>query len=274
MTALAFAFAFAPVLLRGTTLPPVAAHTPDTKSAGDTLRITVLFDNTAADARFQAAWGFATLIEHGGHTLLLDTGGDPRILLDNMDTLGIDPRRIEAIAISHGHGDHTNGLPGLVERGVRVPLYALTSFAPALRARVGEALTVAETSPGDELIPGVFTTGAMVDPGVGIPEQALVIPTDQGLVVITGCAHQGIVAAVRRAKEMFDAPVHLVLGGFHLARKSGPEIQEIIAEFRRLSVRSVGATHCTGDQAIAAFAAVYGADFVKVGAGRVILVGR
>jgi 7,8-dihydropterin-6-yl-methyl-4-(beta-D-ribofuranosyl)aminobenzene 5'-phosphate synthase len=253
---------------------PMAAYVPDSATSGDTVRITVLYDNTTADPRLSAAWGFAALIEHGDHTLLLDAGGDPRILLDNADSLGIDLRRIEAIAISHAHGDHTNGLQALVERGVRVPVYALPSFAPGLRDRFGDAVTVVETSPGDELLPGVFTTGEMMDPQVGIPEQAFVIPTASGLVVLTGCAHPGIVAIAQRAVALFGLRVYLVLGGFHLAAKSAPEVQGIIAEFRRLGVRSVGPMHCTGEQAIAAFAAAYGADFVKGGAGRVIVVGR
>jgi 7,8-dihydropterin-6-yl-methyl-4-(beta-D-ribofuranosyl)aminobenzene 5'-phosphate synthase len=250
----------------------LAAALPSVPAA-DTLRITVVFDNTSADPRLTPAWGFAALIEHRGHTLLFDAGANPGILLANADSLGIDLRRVDAIAISHGHGDHTYGLPGVVERGVRVPLYALPSFASTIRDRWGDAFPVLETAAGEELIPGVFSTGAMVDPAVGIPEQALVIPTDSGLVVVTGCSHQGVVAIVQRAMEMRGGSVHLIVGGFHLLQKSDSEIQEIITEFRRLGVHSVGATHCTGEKAIAAFAAKYGADFVPAGAGAVLVVG-
>jgi len=251
----------------------IPARSPDGTPAAGVLRITVLHDNTTADPRLRAAWGFSALIEHAGHTLLLDAGGNPGILLGNLDSLGIGVRRIEAIAVSHAHGDHVDGLPGLVERGVRVPLFMLPSFPPAFRERFGRAFSLAETSPGQELTPGVFTTGEMVDPAVRIPEQALVIPTDSGLVIVTGCAHQGVVAVVRRAVELFHAPVYLVVGGFHLLDKTGPQVEEIIAEFRRLGVRKVGATHCTGERAIAMFAAAYGADFVPLGAGRVLVVG-
>ena len=253
------------------TVPPVAlTHTPP---AGDTLRVTVLFDNTVADRRLGAGWGFAALIERQGHALLMDAGSDPRVFLRNLDSLGIDPRRIEAIAVSHADGDHTSGFQGLVARGVRVPLYALSAFPPAFREGLGGAFPIVDVADRQELTPGVFTTGAMVDPGVGIPEQALVVPTDSGLVIITGCAHPGVVAIVRRAVARFGAPVYLVVGGFHLVNTGGPEVAEIVAEFRRLGVRKVGATHCTGDEAIAAFADAYGADFMSVGAGRVFLVG-
>lgn len=248
------------------------AHARPSTTVADTLRVTVLIDNTTADPRLGATWGFAALIERGGHALLLDAGGDPRVLLGNVDALGIDLGRVEAIAISHAHGDHVEGLEGLRERGVRAPLHALPSFVVPFRDRFGGAFAVEETVPGQELIPGVFTTGAMADPGVGIPEQALVIPTDSGLVVVTGCAHQGIVSIVRRAGEMFGQPVHLVLGGFHLLDKSDAQVADIVAEFRRLGVRKVGATHCTGEKAISAFAAEYGGAFVNMGAGRVLVV--
>jgi 7,8-dihydropterin-6-yl-methyl-4-(beta-D-ribofuranosyl)aminobenzene 5'-phosphate synthase len=263
----AYAFLLAPVLALG------AAAAPHAAPAGDTLRLTVLYDNTVAGPRLGAAWGFAALIEHASHTLLFDAGGDPRVFTGNLDSLGIDPRRIEAVAVSHAHGDHVEGLEGLVARGVRVPLYALPTFAAPFRDRFGSSFAVEETAPEQELISGVFTTGEMVDPAVRIPEQSLVIPTDSGLVVVTGCAHQGIVSIVRRAKEMFDQPVYLVLGGFHLLDKSDAQVADIIAEFRRLGVRKVGATHCTGEKAIAAFAAAYGDDFVSMGAGRVLVVG-
>lgn len=254
---------------------PVPARNRETTQASpaDTVRITVLFDNTAADPRLQSAWGFAALIERRGHALLLDAGGDPRVLLGNLDSLRIPASRIEAIAVSHAHGDHTLGLPGLAQRGLRVPMYVLASFPRGFREGAGRGFGIVEATRGQELAPGVFTTGEMVDPAVRIPEQALVIPTDSGLVIVTGCAHQGVVAVVQRAVEMFHAPVYLVLGGFHLVQMTDPQVERIITEFRRMGVRKVGATHCTGERAIAMFAAAYGADFVRLGAGRVLVVG-
>ena len=237
------------------------------------LRITIVYDNTVADPRLEAGWGFAALVEHRGHTLLLDAGADARVFGANLDSLRIDPRRIEAVAISHAHGDHTVGLGALPARGAHVPLYGLPSFPAAFREGPARAFQVRDAVPGQELSPGVFTTGELVDPAVGIPEQALVIPTDSGLVILTGCAHPGIVAIVRRAAEMYHAPVYLVVGGFHLLQKTDAQVDTIIAEFRRLGVRKVGATHCTGERAIARFAAAWGADFVRLGAGRELVVG-
>ena len=255
---------------------PSSPPAPPSAAQAGALRITVLYDNTAADARFQAAWGFAALIEYRGHTLLMDAGGDPRILRRNMDSLGIAPARIEVIVLTHAHADHAAGLQALVDSGVRRPLYVLGAFPQTIRDSLGAAFTLVDAAPRQELLPGVFTTGEMRDPaGQGngrTPEQSLVIPTDSGLVVVTGCAHPGVVSIVRRATEMFGGPVRLVMGGFHLAYKNAAEIARIVSDFRGLGVRRVGATHCTGDPAIAAFAEAYGSDYVRLGAGRVLVM--
>jgi len=103
-----------------------------------------------------------------------------------------------------------------------------------------------------------------------IPEQALVIQTEQGLVIITGCAHPGIVAIIEQAQSLFGEPMHLVMGGFHLGDKSEAEIEAIINNFRRLEIQQAAPSHCTGEYAIARFAAEYGQDFIQVGTGSVI----
>jgi 7,8-dihydropterin-6-yl-methyl-4-(beta-D-ribofuranosyl)aminobenzene 5'-phosphate synthase len=108
--------------------------------------------------------------------------------------------------------------------------------------------------------------------GTDIPEQALVLEAAPGNVVITGCAHPGIVEIVRRARELHGPEVHMVLGGFHLGWTSESEIRTIIAELRDLGVDKVGPSHCTGDLAIRLFREEYGDDFVELGTGRVVVV--
>jgi 7,8-dihydropterin-6-yl-methyl-4-(beta-D-ribofuranosyl)aminobenzene 5'-phosphate synthase len=261
------------------TATPPAADTPAPPTARprqpvppDALRITIVYDNTAYDPRLQEAWGFAALIEYRGHTLLFDTGGDPNILMGNMDLLGIDPASIEAVALSHIHGDHVDGLPGLSARGVHAPVYILPSFPRTFRSRFGDAFDLIDVTPGQELSPGIWTTGEMLNQDAWIYEQALVISTTRGLVVVTGCAHPGIVEIVTRAKEMMAGPVYLVLGGFHLLERSQSELRAIIADFHRLGVELVAPTHCTGETAMAMFAADYGDNYVQAGVGRVLVI--
>lgn len=88
--------------------------------------LTIVYDNNAYDPRLRTAWGFACLVEAGDATVLFDTGGDGATLLGNMDALELDPRDIDAIVLSHIHGDHTGGLLALLNRGITP-----TVFAPA-----------------------------------------------------------------------------------------------------------------------------------------------
>ncbi|MBN1149302.1 MAG: MBL fold metallo-hydrolase [Anaerolineales bacterium] len=238
---------------------------PDTEA----LIITVLYDNNAYDERLKSAWGFSALVEYKGQTLLFDTGGDGYALLENMRILGIDLARIEGVVLSHAHGDHTGGLNALLLQGVQPTVYLLPSFSSAYTRQVAALTATVEVQPGQSLGEGLFTTGEM---GAGIPEQSLIIRTGQGVVIVTGCAHPGIVKIVERAQSLFGDPLRLVLGGFHLGGKSKAEIAAILADFRRLEVQQVAPCHCTGDQAIAMFAAEYGEDFIRVGAGSVIKI--
>jgi len=92
-------------------------------------------------------------------------------------------------------------------------------------------------------------------------------------IVLTGCAHPGIVSIIEKAKAVGQKDVWMVLGGFHLMN-AGPEaVEKIIARFRELGVRRVGATHCTGDAAIGMFRKAFGSDFVEMGVGRNIELG-
>jgi 7,8-dihydropterin-6-yl-methyl-4-(beta-D-ribofuranosyl)aminobenzene 5'-phosphate synthase len=246
-----------------TPAPPPAAAVAQARD----LRITVVYDNIAHDSRLKTAWGFAALIESGGQTLLFDTGGDAPTLLDDLKTLGIDPNKIQSIILSHLHTDHTGGLSGLLQTGIHPTLYLPPSFPDSFKQSVKTAATLAEIAPGQPIAPEIFTTGEMRV--ADFVEQALVIKTDAGLVVLTGCAHPGIVPIVTRAKELFGEPVYLVMGGLHLPAKSAAEIRSILSDLRQLGVQRVAPSHCTGDQAIEMFAAEYGDNFIRSGAGRI-----
>jgi len=229
--------------------------------------VTILYDNTQAQEGVETGWGFSALIESPGHTVLFDTGADPGVLSRNMRALGKDPSAIEAVVISHAHSDHTGGLGALFEQGLRAPVYLLEAFPSTLRASFPEAVPVVNAVPGQEIAPGIRTTGTM---GTAIPEQALILDTGSGTVVLTGCAHPGPVAMVERAAQLSSAPLHLVAGGFHLLEASPDEVQAIIQDFRRGGVARAGATHCTGDPAIEAFRSAYADNFQPLGVGRVL----
>ena len=233
------------------------------------LTITILFNNIPFDPRLHVDWGFAALVETRDEYLLFDTGGNGSILLRNMQGLGVDPARVRDIVLSHAHSDHTDGLDAFLDAASRPLVSLLSAFETPFIQSVKNRTKVIEAIPGLQIAENILTTG---DVGGSIPEQSLVIRTGKGLVVITGCAHPGIVRIVETAVALTGDPVNLVLGGFHLGDKSEGEIATILSELRRLGVQKVAPSHCTGDRAIAMFAAEYGEDFLSTGAGSIIHV--
>lgn len=248
----------------------VLASVVSAKADGATLRFTILYDNYLYKEGTRADWGFSCLIEGLDKTILFDTGTDPRILMHNVEALNVDLKKVDQIVITHNHGDHTGGLPAVLERTSGIPVFFPASFPAEFGRRVeslgARAQTVDEPV---EICKNVHLTGEM---GEAIVEQSLVIDTPQGLIVVTGCSHPGIVKILRRAKEIVDKPIALVFGGFHLGNMKDADVEAIIAEFKGLGVERCGATHCTGDRPIALFKKAFGENYVPMGTGRIIEV--
>ncbi len=254
--------------------PPTKAEptrTPQpTDIPGASLRLTILYDNTTEDSRLTVEWGFAALVEYSGHTVLFDTGLDGPSLLGNMEVLGVAPESIEAIVLSHEHGDHTGGLQDLLATGIHPQIYIPAAMAGKVTQAQREQYTIIEVSDPVEIVPGMFSTGEISG---SVPEQGLVVKTTEGIVVITGCAHPGIVKMVERSSEIVDGEIALVVGGFHLGNHNSGQIDSIIADFRSMGVKQVTPTHCTGEEQIAQIAEAYGEDYIPGGAGQVIVIG-
>lgn len=211
------------------------------------LKITLVYDNTAWDPQLEADWGFACLVEPGdGRRLLFDTGAKGPILLGNMAKLGIDPRTIPDVVISHAHWDHTGGLPAFLEHNPEATVYLPASCPPP----PGAGKIVAVTG-SRQIRPRMWSTGELA----GI-EQSLVVDTGQGLAVISGCAHPGV-AAILKAAAGFGRVTALV-GGLHGFR-----------EFDLLrDLTLICACHCT--QHIADIRQRYPETSVAGGAGKVL----
>jgi len=233
-----------------------------------TLRFTILYDNYLHKEGTRADWGFSCLIEGTEKTILFDTGTQPQVLMHNVGVLNVDLQKVEQVVISHNHGDHTGGLPAVLERNPNVIVYFPISFPAGFGRRVENLKAKAQTVDKPvEMCRNVYLTGEMGDE---IKEQSLIIDSPRGLIIVTGCSHQGIVNILRRAKQILDKPIHLVFGGFHLGNKSDAELQEIIARFKELKVEKCGATHCTGDRAIAMFKQAFGENSIPMGTGKIL----
>lgn len=244
-------------LFFGTGVPATEALPPKT--------ITVVYDNYPYKKELTTAWGFSCLVRGWDKTILFDTGGDGRLLLANMGELGIDPQEIEMVMLSHIHGDHVGGLGSLLHRHHKVTVVIPPSFPADFKERISRSgALVQETEGFVELCRDVYSTGEM---GTWIKEQSLVLRTAQGLIVITGCAHPGVVKIVEATKAHFKEAILLVMGGFHLSGEGRKEIQGIVARLRALGVRNVGPCHCSGEIARKLFQKAYGRACVPVGVG-------
>ncbi len=234
----------------------------------DAQKITIIYDNYLHDDDCLADWGFSCIIDHKSQTLLFDTGTKKDVFIHNLTELKENLNRVDMIVISHNHGDHTGNLFTVLETKNDLTVYMpfSTSDAEIKRIKDTDAKVVRDENPRD-LGNSWYLSGEM---GSTIKEQALIMDTPKGLVVITGCAHPGITEIVARVKEIHKKDIFLVLGGFHLGGSSEAQIEEIIQDFKDMGVRNVAPTHCTGDKAIEMFQEAYGDHFIKAGVGKKI----
>jgi 7,8-dihydropterin-6-yl-methyl-4-(beta-D-ribofuranosyl)aminobenzene 5'-phosphate synthase len=232
-------------------------------------RITVLYDNNPYKDGLETAWGFACLIEGPEKTILFDTGGKGLILLTNMQKLGVQVEAIDAVVLSHEHGDHTGGLQDFLKEHPEVTLYVPKSFSSGFKEKVkSHNTTVVEVDSATTICDNVYSSG---DIEGRIREQALILRTAKGLIVITGCAHPGIVKIIQIAKDLFDDDeVLLVMGGFHLKDNGQDAITDIVSDFKQLGVKYAAPTHCSGDAARTIFKEHYQDHFISIGAGAVL----
>lgn len=222
-----------------------------------------VYDNYQVDPDLKTAWGFGCIINTSAELILFDTGGDSEILLFNMEKMNIDPKSINKVIISHIHGDHVGGLEGFLEKNSNVTVFIPASFPNSFRDMITSqgAEFVDISSPG-KISNFVYTTGELYGPP---KEQSLIINSKKGLIVITGCAHPGVVNIVKKVKELMkNDNVYLVTGGFH-----HPPIA-VVKKFRELGVKKVAPSHCTGDPVREAFAEEYKEDFIEYGVGKTI----
>ena len=235
------------------------------------VRITYLYDNTVAAPGVTSDWGFACLVEGRGARVLFDTGTKPDVLAHNAQALGIDLGRLDAVVLSHDHADHAAGLPALGPRpGLR--LFHARGFSPEVVASLGTSrATLVPVIKSTEVAPGIRTSDEF---GTTIKEEALLIDTPDGLVVVVGCSHPGIVPMLQQIKASSGRPVHAVLGGFHLLQTPAAEVSGMVAAIKALGVARVGPTHCTGPDAISRFRDAYGDRFIPGGVGTVVTAGQ
>lgn len=254
--------------------------------------------------------GVAFLVETGDGQLLFDTGQSGTVLNHNAKEMGVDLGRVDALAISHAHLDHTGGLASFLEVcRPDLPLYAgedlfrprytqlkeenrsigMSISQEELSKHLALRLSVAPT----EMFPGVWTTGeifhrtefegrstrhGIITGGKWQPDPyqddfSLVVETSQGLIVICGCCHAGLLNTLEHIKRLFVGDILAIFGGTHLVSAT-PEMLATTVE-RLATLGKQGAprlylNHCTGEGALMALAQAFGDRVHSCPAGTVM----
>ncbi len=185
------------------------------------MKITIVYDNKIIkDLKdLKAGWGFSCFIQTKEKNILFDTGWDGDVLVSNMQLLGINPRDIDLVVLSHNHWDHCGGLARLLHLNNKLEVYVLKSFSKHLKEEIEKRANIYEVRRSTEIYPEIYTTGEIEGSVITgktkslIKEQSLIISTINGLIVITGCAHSGIDKILDLANKL--GKVYGLLGGFH-----------------------------------------------------------
>ncbi|HOI49375.1 MAG TPA: MBL fold metallo-hydrolase [Prolixibacteraceae bacterium] len=253
------------------------------------MKIIVLNDNQPGDV-CGAAHGLSFWVE-ADITFLFDTGPSD-IFLQNARLLGINPDLAPVVVLSHGHYDHTGGLPFLQgKKLVCHPAALEPKFRKADRRLMGIPLTPSEIAQRFEqvtsvsplqLSPEVFFLGEIPrendfesksTPFVNadgsddfVPDDSgVAVATHRGLVVVSGCAHSGICNLVEHARRVTGIKkVHAVAGGFHLKEENGVTLRTI-HYFRAIGVERVLPSHCTTGPALEAFRRHWPSESIRSG---------
>ena len=272
------------------------------------MRVTVVVDNmvSISDKRpLRAEHGLSLLVEHEGQTFLFDMG-QTDILLHNLSLLQIHPADIDVLVISHGHYDHTGGLlPLLHHGGKKYPLYANDGIFAERHAVSGESrrfigipytqeqltnLGIAYRPSREplEIAPNLWFSGqvprqteyelgdtrfvAACD-GVTCPDcvdddGSLYYATSKGLIVISGCAHAGLVNTVRYGMDVTGChKLRGWIGGTHLGPAGTEQQEKTLPALEEMEPEFIMANHCTGFLMLAELQRRFGRRFIPGFAG-------
>lgn len=304
------------------------------------LTITCVVNDVAPPGgRLQVEHGLALWLSTPEGEVLFDTGQSGRVLGHNLDVLGLDVAALDAVVVSHGHDDHTGGLPWLMARvggarsetgpntgagsnearsetgpntgaglngarsetglnigagldeipqGRRLPLYGNAALlearykvrgdgvdfrgAPVARAELGAVFDLRLDDAPQAVVPGLWTTGVITarphpmgtgrghrvregEAYVADPyrdDLSLVLTSAEGLVVVCGCCHAGLLNTLEHVRRTFEGPIVDILGGTHLLNLEDAALAEIAGVLRDWgTVRHLYLNHCSGERAYA-----------------------
>lgn len=246
-----------------------------------------MVENTACLGSGRGIWaehGLSYWVDSGKARVIFDTGASGVVLEHNANMLGIDVAKADAIVLSHGHIDHVGGLETVLRMVPLVPIY-MHPDAPnpkftGVHGKMHRSDTlyfvgrkfresgrkIIESREPVEVASGIWMTGEVprtndfentggpffkemerTNPDPLPDDQSLYIPTDKGTIVVTGCAHAGLINTLDYVRKLTNAaPIRFVIGGTHLESASPERMERTFAELKRLGVTEIHPCHCTG----------------------------
>ena len=270
-------------------------------------KITCVVDNTVQRSSLKGEHGLSFWIETDQGSVLFDTGQSETVLMHNLESLGLDPQDLSALALSHAHYDHTGGLPAILSLKPGLPLHAHSDiFRSRYAYREGEYKSIglrlkrenvsqlAELHLNDapvEVISGLWTTGEIVvrpepegrsahhlvsdddgwKPDPYRDDMSLVMETQQGLVVICGCCHAGLLNTLAHVRRKFQRPIAAIVGGTHLTTADEAYLEHVIDVLRdNYGPPYLYLNHCTGERASVALRDAFGERAKPCPAGMIL----
>ncbi len=258
----------------------------------DSLSIRIMVDDECRDG-LGREHGLALWVSYGGKCVLFDTG-QTDLLLKNAASLGIDLSKADAIVISHGHYDHTGGLPSALNAALKAKVYLHPAAIEMKFSKkdsgaksIGMSDLVKNAVCGDrivwtslptEVLPGMFVTGQVprtndfedageafyLDEDCGtfdevLDDQTMFIQSAKGLVVVLGCAHAGVINTLDYISKLTGIDkIYAVIGGMHLLKGDSKRIGKTVRAFSRYDVQRIVPLHCTGKEAVERFRNEFG----------------
>lgn len=270
------------------------------------MRIVCLMENTPGSVDCLAEHGLSIYIETKKHNLLVDTGATDAFL-HNAEKLGIDLRKVDTVILSHGHYDHSGGVLPFAGSNPDAKIYMQKAAGedyfsirdtgetyigidkkildlPGLVLLEGDAKIDEELSLfshvtgrrfwaksnlrlkrkyGDETVQDEFAH-----------EQCLVIEQDGKHILLSGCAHNGILNILDRYREIYGREPDVVISGFHMMQKEYADsdwenIRETARELCRYqTIFYTG--HCTGTKAYDVMKEIMGEQLHAIHSGEEI----